>query len=186
MNDPKWLEELDFLKSIIEKTELAETTKWGGPVWVCNGQNVLSVATFKAHVALWFFDVVFLKDEHGVLENPQSEKTKAMRQWKFTDKSEMDESLILSYIQEAIQNAEEGKKHLPERNKPLIIPEALKQVLQEDKLLGVSFERLNLTQKREYVELISTAKRETTKLARLEKIKPMILEGKGWNDKYRE
>jgi len=182
----KWTEEVDLLKSIIEKTALEETTKWGGPVWVCNGQNVLSVAAFKAHVALWFFDGVFLKDGHGVLENPQSEKTKAMRQWKFTSKDEMDESLILTYIQEAIQNARAGKRHLPERNKPLIIPEALQQVLQEDKLMGEAFERLNLTQKREFAELISTAKREATQAARLEKIKPLIMAGVGLNDKYRK
>jgi len=58
---------------------------------------------------------------------------------------------------------------LPERNKPLIIPEALQQVLQEDKLFGEAFERLNLTQKREFSELIATAKREATQAARMEK-----------------
>ncbi|WP_330443122.1 hypothetical protein [Flavobacterium sp. C4GT6] len=32
---------------------------------------------------------------------------------------------------------------------------------------------------------MKTAKREATKLSRLEKIKPMILKGIGLNDKYR-
>jgi len=181
----QWTEEVGFLKSIIGKTELEETTKWGGPVWVCNGHNVLSVAAFKAHVALWFFDGVYLKDKGAVLQNSQSEKTKAMRQWKFTSKDEMDENLILSYIREAIHNAKEGKRYKPTKNKPLVIPDALNIALQEDTVLGEAFERLNLTQKREFSELISTAKRETTILARLEKIKPMILAGEGWNDKYR-
>lgn len=170
----------------MKKTELQETTKWGGPVYVCNGQNVLSLAAFKAHVSLWFFDGVFLKDEKGVLKNSQEGKTKAMRQWKFTSKDEMDDTLILSYIQEAIQNAKDGKKHKPEKNKPLVLPEALSTALQSDKALGEAFDRLNLTQKREFAALISSAKREATKKARLEKIKPMILAGTGWNDKYRK
>jgi uncharacterized protein YdeI (YjbR/CyaY-like superfamily) len=182
----KWTEEVDFLKSIIGKTELEETTKWGGTVWVFNGQNVMSVSAFKAHVALWFFDGVYLKDKDTLLQNSQSEKTKAMRQWKFTSKEQMDENLILSYIQEAIQNAKDGKRHKPIKNQPLVIPKALNQALQEDKALGKAFERLNLTQKREFTELISTAKRETTLLARWKKIKPMILTVVGWNDNYRQ
>jgi len=182
----KWAEELELLTSIVEKTELKETTKWGGPVYVCNGINVLSIAAFKAHISLWFFDGVFLKDEKGVLENSQAEKTKAMRQWKFTSINEMDETLIHSYIQEAIQNAKEGKKHKPQRNKPLNLPEALARALQDDKALGQAFEKLNLTQKREFAELIANAKREATREGRLAKIKPMIMAGIGWNDKYRK
>jgi uncharacterized protein YdeI (YjbR/CyaY-like superfamily) len=33
---------------------------------------------------------------------------------------------------------------------------------------------------------MATAKQEKTKVTRLEKITPMILEGKGFNDKYRK
>lgn len=182
----KWTEELDYLTSIMEKTELEETTKWGGPVYVCHGQNVLSIGAFKAYVAIWFFNGVFLKDEKGVLENSQNEKTKAMRQWKFTSTDEMEENLILSYVKEAIQNAKEGKKHKPQKNKPLIIPEALEDALKQNQELAEAFDKLNLTQKREFAELILNAKRDATKIARLEKIKPMILAGEGWNDKYRK
>jgi uncharacterized protein YdeI (YjbR/CyaY-like superfamily) len=38
---------------------------------------------------------------------------------------------------------------------------------------------------REYCEYISEAKRDATKLKRLEKIIPMIIEGVGLNDKYK-
>lgn len=181
----KWLEEVNFLTSIVEKTELEKTIKWGGPVYVYNGQNVLSIASFKAHVSLWFFNGVFLKDEHQVLENSQTEKTKAMRQWRFTSKDEMDENLILAYVMEAIQKAKEGKKHKPEKNKPLLLSEPLSTALEKNPNLKEAFEKLSLTKKREFAELISTAKRESTIKARLEKIKPMIMAGIGLNDKYR-
>ena len=38
---------------------------------------------------------------------------------------------------------------------------------------------------REYLEYIDTAKREETKIARMEKIKPMVISGIGINDKYK-
>ncbi|WP_325262934.1 YdeI/OmpD-associated family protein, partial [Flavobacterium sp.] len=38
---------------------------------------------------------------------------------------------------------------------------------------------------KEFIEYIESAKREETKLTRIEKIKPMILDNIGLNDKYR-
>lgn len=48
-----------------------------------------------------------------------------------------------------------------------------------------SFKSLTPGKQREYCEHIATAKREATKLSRLEKIKPMILKGIGLHDKYK-
>lgn len=58
-----WTAELTLLKSIISKTALVETTKWGGPVYVLNGKNVISIGGFKSYFGIWFFNGVFLKDE---------------------------------------------------------------------------------------------------------------------------
>ncbi|MFN8273387.1 MAG: hypothetical protein U0X58_00735 [Flavobacteriaceae bacterium] len=38
--------------------------------------------------------------------NAQEGVTKALRQWRFYDKSEINESMILAYIAEAISNEE--------------------------------------------------------------------------------
>lgn len=47
---------------------------------------------------------------------------------------------------------------------------------------------MNLTKgkQREYNEYIEQAKQEKTKASRIEKIKPLILENKGLNDKYKK
>jgi len=37
----QWEEELDYLKSIIIRTELVEAIKWGAPVYTLNNKNVL-------------------------------------------------------------------------------------------------------------------------------------------------
>ena len=39
---------------------------------------------------------------------------------------------------------------------------------------------------REYNDHVGSAKREATQLARLDKIRPLVLAGKGLHDKYRK
>jgi len=52
--------------------------------------------------------------------------------------------------------------------------------------LKESFNALSLSKKREFAEHIGSAKREETRVQRLEKSIPMILEGIGLSDKYRK
>ena len=179
-----WAEELDLLKSIIAQTSLIETQKWGSEVYTHKGKNVIGIGGFKNYCTIWFFNGVFLKDEAKVLVNAQEGVTKALRQWRFYDKSEINKSMILAYIAEAISNEEKGLVHKPEK-KASIISGFLHHQLAEDELLKVHFEQLTPYKQREYMEYIDTAKREETKITRMEKIKPMILAGKGLNVRYK-
>ena len=175
---------LEQLRSILLRTEMKETLKWGIPTYTVNGKNVMGLGAFKSYVGIWFFNGVFLKDEAKKLINAQDGKTKGMRQWRFNDIKEIDEELILEYASEAIQNQKDGKEVKPEK-KPLIIPDELKEVLASDVELSEIFDELSLTNKRDYAEYIAEAKREETKQKRLDKIIPMIREGVGLNDKYK-
>lgn len=175
---------LEKLRSILLSTELKEAVKWGIPTYTVNNKNVVGIGAFKSYAGLWFFNGVFLKDEAKVLINAQEEKTKGMRQWRFASIEELDEELIKSYLVEAIQNQKEGKEVKPEK-KPLIIPEEMKEVLASNTPLSEAFDRLTLTKKREFTEHIESAKRAETKQSRLEKIIPMIMDGIGLNDKYK-
>ena len=51
--------------------------------------------------------------------------------------------------------------------------------------MNKKFNEFSPYKQREFIEHITSAKQEKTQLARLEKVIPMILEGKGLNDKYR-
>ncbi|MFV8343777.1 YdeI/OmpD-associated family protein [Flavobacterium sp. XS2P39] len=179
-----WPEELEFLKSIIAKTELIETSKWGGCVYVLNGKNVLGIGGFKNYFTIWFFNGVFLKDEKQVLVNAQEGVTKSLRQWRFSSKEEVNEAAILHYILEAIENEKQGKNHKPEKGK-IIISELFQKELDADTDLAEAFLKFTPYKQKEFLEYIETAKREETKRSRIEKIKPMILENIGLNDKYR-
>jgi uncharacterized protein YdeI (YjbR/CyaY-like superfamily) len=61
----------------------------------------------------------------------------------------------------------------------------LEKEFKNDKTLKTAFEKLTPGKQKEYIVYINEAKREATKLKRLEKIKPMILDGIGLNDKYK-
>ncbi|HPF97896.1 MAG TPA: YdeI/OmpD-associated family protein, partial [Mangrovimonas sp.] len=151
-----------------------------------NGKNVLSFGAFKHHFGIWFFNGVFLKDEHNLLEQAQ-EKTKGLRNMKMTSIDQLNKPVVLAYIKEAIENQKLGKEIKPEaKGKTVDIPEELNAALKKDKVLMDSFKALTPFKQREYCEYIDTAKRAETKQTRLEKIIPMIKKGIGLNDKYRD
>lgn len=180
----QWEEELLFLKSLIDKTELVETIKWGGPIYVYNKKNVIGIGGFKNYFAIWFLNGVFLKDEKKRLINAQEDKTKSMRQWRFTSKEEVNEKEVLEYILEAIEIEKQGKVIKPSK-KEAIISELLNIEMEQNPALKEAFENFKPYKQYEFLEYIESAKQEKTKLARIEKVIPMILANVGLNDKYR-
>ena len=108
---------------------------------------------------LWFFNGVFLKDEKE----------------------------ILAYIKEAIENEEHGK--IIKQNKTevtIVVPVILQKEFETDSNFEEAFLKFSLYKQREFLEYIETAKQDKTKLSRIEKIKTMIFNNIGLNDKYRQ
>ena len=126
----------------------------------------------------------YLKDKAKVLVNAQEGTTKSLRQWRFNTINDVNEELLLQYIDEAIEVEKAGLEVKPER-KQTVIPQLLQQELEKLPELSQEFNKLTPFKQREYCEYIETAKRDVTKHNRLEKIKPMIMAGVGLNDKYR-
>ncbi|RNC80205.1 MAG: hypothetical protein ED556_13960 [Winogradskyella sp.] len=181
-----WQKELELLRSIVLKTELNEAIKWSAPVYDLAGKNVLGLGAFKQHFCIWFFNGVFLKDEHNLLVNAQEGKTKGLRQMRFDNIKDVNKDVVLAYVKESIENQRAGKEIKVDRKpKAVIIPELLESTLKTNKDLSAAFKALTPGKQREYCEHIESAKREATKLSRLEKITPMILSGVGLNDKYK-
>jgi uncharacterized protein YdeI (YjbR/CyaY-like superfamily) len=178
-------DELKKIRKILLSSELKETTKWGLPVYTYNDKNIVGMGSFKSYTGIWFFQGALLKDPYGILVNAQEGKTKALRQMRFNSIEEIEDKIVREYIKEAIANQKKGKEIKPSRNKPLIVPRELKKALDRDPLIKSRFNELSLSCRREYAEYISEAKRDETKLKRLEKIIPMILDSKGLNDKYK-
>lgn len=183
----EWQDGLKILREIVLDTELEEKVKWGAPCYTLNNKNVVGLGSFKSYFGLWFHQGVFMDDPKGVLINAQEGKTKALRQWRFSSVDEVDRDLVSAYVLEAIQNQKAGKEVAAAKpSREVEIPDELAAALAADARLQESFDEFTPGRQREFAEYIASAKREATRLSRLEKIKPMILDGVGLNDKYRK
>lgn len=180
-----WIKELSAIASIIAKAPLEKSIKWGAEVFTYSGKNVVSYGGFKNYFTIWFYNGVFLKDKYKVLISAQENKTKSLRQWRFTTLEEIDENKILEYITEAIEIEKNGLKIKPEKFKAVTPSQLLVDAFTADKNLKTAFEKLTPGKQKEYIVYLNEAKQETTKQNRLEKIKPMIAQGVGLNDKYK-
>lgn len=182
---PGWENELRELREMILSTEVDETIKWGAPVYTVNGKNVVAIAAFKNHAALWFYQGALLKENTTLLQNAQEGKTKALRQIRFEKGDEIPVETLRKYVLEAIQNQKEGKEIKPVTGKKVEIPPLMSSAFAGDNNLKKAFFDLSPGKQREYCEHIIEAKREATKLSRLEKITPMIKGGQGLYDRYK-
>lgn len=181
-----WEAEIELLLSIIDKSGLEKTLKWGSDVYVYKGKNILGCVPFKNHFTLWFYNGSFLKDKYKVLINASKDKTKYLRQWRFTNIAEIDERKILEYVYESILLLEKGIEGKPSKFKAVPIPSFLLAELENNKHLNECFNKLSPGKQKEYSLYIEEAKQESTKAKRLEKIIPLILKNKGLNDKYKK
>lgn len=127
-----------------------------------------------------------MKDPANVLVNAQEGVTKALRQLRFRSNEAIDDELVAAYVREAIENQRQGLVIKVDRDKPVVVPEALAAVFLVNTEARGCFDKLRKGLQREYIEYIEEAKREDTRGKRLEKILPMILAGTGLNDRYRE
>lgn len=181
----QWSNELTEIRTIFGSTELKEEVKWGSPTYTHDGKLIAGMAAFKNHLGIWFHQGVFLKDTKKKLINAQEGVTRALRQWRLEKGDTIEGDLILSYIEEAIQNSIEGKEIKPQRKSGVNIPPILQSALKQDTKLESAFKGLTPGKQREYADHVGSAKREETRISRLEKSIPMIMEGKGLHDKYK-
>lgn len=181
-----WKSEIAALREILLSTELSECLKWSLPCYTAAKKNVVGIGAFKSYFGLWFFEGSSLDDPRGVLTNAQEGKTKAMRQWRMTSGDEIKPRIIKSYLKAAQKLAESGVVTKPDRNRPITIPTELQTALEQDARLQLAFEKLTPGLKREMCDHISDAKRPETRLRRLAKLTPYILEGVSPHDRYRK
>lgn len=187
IEESQWPKELEFLRGMLLDAGLEETIKWTMPTYMVNKKNLIVIAGFKKFVSIWFFQGVFLKDPLKVLVNASEGKTKAQRQWRFTSLREIkkNKKAIESYIYESIEHSDVGNEIKPRKKQHLATPKPLAEAFKADATFKAAFSRLSPAKKRAYKEYIAEAKREDTKLRRIKKILPMILDGQGLHDKYK-
>ena len=182
----EWADKCMALHDQLLSLDYTSAIKWGRPVYSYLGENLLGVSRHKHFLTLMFFQGALLNDESKLLINAQEGVTKAMRQWRFHSPDEMVIDRITPYLKEAKSLQGQGKRVKKARAvTTVVIPEELTGLMDTDNSFSEAFKNLTPGRQKEYAEYISSAKREATKQSRLEKIKPLIIEGKGLHDKYR-
>jgi uncharacterized protein YdeI (YjbR/CyaY-like superfamily) len=179
----KWQQETDNLRKVALDCDLAEELKWGKPCFTYKKKNVAIVIPLKEACALSFFKGALLKDPKHILQKV-GEHTQAGRWIKFTSPKEISalQPTLRSYIREAIQVEESGRKVPLKKVSEYVVPEELQARLNEAPKLKAAFEALTPGRRKSYIFHVSGAKQAKTRAARAEKCIPMILSGRGFNE----
>ncbi|MGG4501673.1 YdeI/OmpD-associated family protein [Paenibacillus polymyxa] len=180
----KWKAEMEKLRAIMLDCQLTEELKWGKPCYMFQNSNIAIIQGFKEHCALMFFKGALLKDPNGILIKP-GEDTQAGRQIRFTNIEEIVEmeTILKTYIIEAIEVEKAGLKVDFKKNTELIFPEEFQAKLDENPALKTAFAALTPGRQRAYIMHFSAPKQSKTRESRIEKCMQDILAGKGLNDR---
>src|SRR5208283_5289250 len=127
----KWREESEKLRTILLGCPLTEELKWGEPCYTLQGKNVVLIGGFKDYCTLLFFKGALLGDALGILVAPG--KLQAGRQIRFTNLQEIIamETILKTYIYEAIEVERAGLKVKLKKHSEYIIPDELQKKLDE-------------------------------------------------------
>ncbi|HJV20550.1 MAG TPA: DUF1801 domain-containing protein [Sediminibacterium sp.] len=176
-----WREALELLRQIVMETGLKEEIKWSVPVYTHEGKNIVSVSALKDSANISFFKGVLLNDPQKVLQ--QQGNLQSCRIIRFTNTVDIKKlkPVLKAYIKEAVAVEESGQKVVYKKN-PEPVPEELILAFKADPVFKQAFHTLTPGRQRGYIILFSQPKQVQTRIARIEKYKQQILQGKGIND----
>jgi uncharacterized protein YdeI (YjbR/CyaY-like superfamily) len=182
--EKRWQEELQRLRTIVLDCGLTEELKWGCPCYTFQKKNIVLIHVFKEYCALLFFKGALLNDAQSILVQ-QTENVQAARQARFTSVSEItaQEALLKAYIYEAIEVEKAGLKVELKKTTEFKMPEEFQKKLAETPALEAAFNALTPGRQRAYLLHFAAPMQSKTRLSRIEKYTPQILDGKGLNDR---
>jgi uncharacterized protein YdeI (YjbR/CyaY-like superfamily) len=161
-----------------------EAIKWGVPHFLHHGM-LCGMAAFKKHCAFFVWNRA-LADEWKKLG---ISKDARKRMYRFTRIGELPKAATLKkLIKKAAELNAAGVKGpprgKPKAKKPLVVPPDLKSALAKSKKAGATFEAFSYTNKKEYIQWITDAKRPETRAERLKTAIEWMAQGKPRNWKY--
>jgi uncharacterized protein YdeI (YjbR/CyaY-like superfamily) len=179
----KWRSELEKLRAILLASDLTEDLKWGKPCYALDGKNVALIHGFKEYCAVLFHKGALLKDPAGILVQ-QTPNVQSARQVRFTSVKDVTRlaRTLKAYVDQAIAIERAGMKVAPRKTEDYPLPEELESKLGGNAKLRKAFAALTPGRQRGYLLHFSQPKLAATRIARVEKNIPRILEGLGLDD----
>ncbi len=180
----KWQHETEKLRQIALGCGLTEECKWGKPCFTFEKKNIAIVIPLKESCAFSFFNGALLKDPQHILQRI-GEHTQAGRWIKFISVREITalRSIVNEYLLEAIELAQSGKKIERKNPSAFPIPEEFQKLLDSNKTLRSAFAALTPGRRKSHLFHISSAKQSNTRAARAQKCAPIIMSGRGFNER---
>jgi uncharacterized protein YdeI (YjbR/CyaY-like superfamily) len=176
---------LTHLRDVVHAAcpDVEETMKWSFPHFMYKGM-LCSMASFKEHCAFGFW-----KGKLVVAEGESANAEGAGSFGRITKVSELPSKKVLTgYIKHAMKLNDDGvkapAKEKPKSPKPVVVPDDLTKALKANKKAAATFEKFSPSHKREYVDWLTEAKSEATRMRRLETAIEWMAEGKPRNWKY--
>ena len=177
-----WNEELHVLRDIILTSGITEERKWGVPCYTDNGKNIILLSALKDSATISFLKGSLIDDVHGMLIAP-GKNSQSARYMKFTSIEEINTTkpIIVKYIKQALEIERKGTKvEFKKEDDP--IPEELTDVFNTHPALKTAFYALTPGRRRGYLLYFNQAKQSATRVSRIQKYIPVILDGKGIHD----
>jgi uncharacterized protein YdeI (YjbR/CyaY-like superfamily) len=178
-----WQAELEALRPVLLGAGLKEEFKWYKPCYTHGGSNIVIFQPFKELCALLFFKGALLDDPDQALKE-QGENTRSALRLEFRSVADVTAAkrTIAALVKDAIRVEEAGLSvpRAPADDGPY--PDELFMLLDADPALRDAWERLTPGRRRGWLLHFNGAKQSNTRVARIERATPRILEGFGMHD----
>lgn len=179
---------LNHLRKIIHQASplINETIKWGFPHFVYKS-TLCSMASFNSHCAFGFWKSSLMSDPYQLFKEKESAMGSIGRIESLADLP--IDKILTEYVLEALKIDESGvkiKKALSIPKAEIEMPIYFASELAHQPKAKEQFESFSPSHRREYLEWITTAKTEATRLKRIATTIEWLNEGKSLNWKYQK
>jgi hypothetical protein len=175
---------LKHLRAVVHAgcPDCEEAIKWGMPHFAYKGM-FCGIAAFKQHAAFWLWKGKLIVDPK------HSPSSKAMGNFgRITSLKELPpKATLVGYVKRARALKDAGVKSVrPPRTprKPLPVPADLRAALAKNARARATFAAFAPSHRREYIEWITGAKAQDTRIRRLKAAVALMAKGKSQNWKY--
>ena len=177
---------LEHLRRLVHAAvpDTGEAIKWGMPHFTYKGKNVAGMAAFKAHCAFMI---------HGEGRQGEGVANDSAGMGSFGRIASLDDlpsdKDLQAKLKTAMERIDAGGRAVNRAASPapkaeIPVPQDLAAVLRDTPAAKATFDRLTPSQRREYLEWITGAKRDETRAKRVATALEWLAEGKRRNWKY--
>ncbi len=179
---------LKHIRALVHQASplINETIKWSFPHFVYK-DNICSMASFKEHCTFGFWKASLMDDPYQLFGDRANAMGSLGRLETLKDLP--SDAILIEYILVALKLDEAGIKIKKPTNAPkaeIAMPADFAIELNQNPKAKLQFERFSPSHKREYLEWITTAKTEATRLKRMATTIEWLSEGKSLNWKYQK